>query len=90
MDKDNAELDDIDCEIEAETDDYEEPNKSMRFYAEKHKLWEMRFGYQDDKSLSFKENLKLYARYRYEKGLILDILDIKTTYFYETGKILCD
>ena len=90
MAKHDIELDDIDRAIMAETDDYEEPDKTARFYAEKHKLWEMRFGYQEDKSLSFEENLKFYAKYRYEKSLILDILDIKTTYFYETGKILCD
>jgi len=91
MAEDNTELDDIDREMLSDTDpDYEEPKECMRFYAEKHKLWELRFGYQEDKSLSFEENLKCFAIYKYEKGLIIKILDIKTTYFYETGKILCE
>jgi hypothetical protein len=91
MDKNNTELDDIDREMLADIDpDYKEPGKSMRFYAEKHKLWEMRFGYQADNDLSFEENLICYSRYKYEKGLILKILDIKTTFFYETGRILCE
>lgn len=90
MNKNNEELGDLDRATELWTGDYEEPEECMRFYAEKHKLWEMRFGYQEDKNISFEENVKCYIKFNYERGLVKKILDEKTTYFYETGKILCE
>lgn len=90
MNKDTVELDDIDHAIETETDDYPEPEVGDRFYIERHKLWEMRFGYQEDKSKPLEENIRHYIKYNYERGLIKKILDMKSTYFYQTGKILCE
>lgn len=81
---DNTELEDIDLE----TPDYPEPEPGERFYNEKHKLWEMRFGYQEDKSKSFEENLRPFAEFNYRRNFIKQILDMKTVYFYETGEII--
>lgn len=73
---------------ESYTGDYREPYKDSPFYKYHHKLWEMRFGYQQDNNKTFDENLRAYAKYNYKKSLIKTILDAKIEYFDKTGEII--
>jgi hypothetical protein len=82
------ELDDIDHEMESMTEDYPEPEEWERFYEYKHKLWEMRFGYREDKNKSFEDNVRYYIKFNYRRIIIKQILDMKNSFFHETGEIL--
>lgn len=75
-------IDDID------SDDYPAPHENTPFYDYYRALWEMRFGYQEDKSITFEENLRSYIKYNHKRNLIKRILDIKTEYYYESGEVI--
>lgn len=76
----------IDFRLESETDDYPEPEKGIAFYEYYYALWEMRFGYQEDRSKSFEENLRLYIKFNHKKQQLNKILNIHIDYFISTGK----
>jgi hypothetical protein len=75
-------------DIDLETNDYREPFKDTPLYDYHHKLWELRFGYQEDKTKSFEDNFNDCIKYNHRKSLIKKILDIKTQYYLETGNII--
>lgn len=74
-------------EIELDTD-YPEPEHWERCYEYKHKLWKLRFGYQEDKNLSFEENVKDYIKFNIMRSRLNKIINIATMHYFETGEEL--
>jgi hypothetical protein len=83
-----------DAEMDAEMDaynpetDYPEPHPDTLFYEYFHMLWEMRCGFVADPLKSFDENLSGMIKFNYRKQNIEAILEIKNTYFDNTGEII--